>query len=96
MKKPTLRRSGEYMITVSITHHLTGADVAAILITNDRADERLTKREAERAIRQELALNGGSLYPYWRDNLTEDEQDDAWEWATEEVRRLFPDLLDVQ
>jgi hypothetical protein len=105
--RPTLRRSGKHMATVSVSWHLDGDQLASIISlecwfdvsdAGQREDdelETLTKKRAEAAVRDHLWNHALSRLDFWSDYMTtadEDEQERASAWAVREVRRLWPEM----
>jgi hypothetical protein len=95
------RMDGNYRVTVHVDHHLTAEDVAAILaqdVWGELSDygrkepDRLTQARAEKAVRSHLWLDGIDSLQYWRERIEGEHIDEAWAWACEQVRRLFPAL----
>ena len=90
------------MVTMKVTHHLDRQDVVNLLADAygfDASGEdppTLSKRQAEKAIRTSLALDGTNRADYWRDHWTdEDECKQIEEWANDQVTRLWPTWSDT-
>lgn len=93
--RPTLRRNGEHMITVSIRHDISRreliAAVALELYDENEPDQKITKVQVEKALRQVLEFRGYDRLVYWRDGY--DNVEEAEKWATERLRPLFPEMF---
>jgi hypothetical protein len=105
--RPTLRRNGKHMATISVSWNLDGDQLAGIVALEcwaevsafgERADEdlaSLTKGRAEKEIRDHLWSYGMARLDFWSDYMNTSDEDElarASAWAAREVCRLWPEL----
>lgn len=98
MMKPTLRQSGEHMVTLNIRHDLDGTAIIIALMlryvgTLEALPKRLTKRQIEEAARDRLAVHGDSGFEFWQERIEPECVDSGWAWAREQVHHYWPDLI---
>lgn len=92
MQKPTLRRSGEMMITVAVKAHLTASWMREVVAHSHEFNPNLSlsKKAIEEIIRRDLLEYGMSHFFYWHENALDAEE--RREWATQQILRNWPEL----
>lgn len=96
----TLRRNGQYMATVRVTHHIDVDDVVNLLCFTHRLEAEegeilnrtFTKAHVEKAVHDTLQFDGISSPGYWRDDVEDDLADEIEAHVKAEVIRLYPDF----
>ncbi len=96
MKPATLRQNGYQMSTISVAfnvgeHELIAA--AATLWEEEDVELNVSKARIESALRKRLHDKGVDGLVYWSDDMDDDEVDKITEWATGQVKRLWPELF---
>lgn len=86
MKKPTIRKNGELMFTLTVQFSV-GLDDIASMLQHECAKYPNTRKEAWKIIRQYLAWYGPPDCGRW-DDVSENDR----EIALEKTRQLFPEL----
>ncbi len=105
------RRSGRLKATVTAAHYLGGLEIVKILCRFcgqlpysdlDREENlpwpKLTKRLAEDIIREAVLEYGRDAYfsdSDWSENYEDQEIGRIARWADEQMRRLYPNLIDA-
>lgn len=95
--KPTPSRDGKYRIDMRITFRAGIDELAALLAATQgsytHGDDlpEWTTGETREAIRRRLYDHGYSL-DGWSDDLDTEERAEVLEWATNLVRRAYPEL----
>lgn len=100
--RPSLRRDGSTRITVRVEHHLGATQIASMLANGPWAeltewgahpDVEISRAQAEDAVMTQLAQSGEEYVALWREYVGEEHADEAWDWATAQVHRLWPALV---
>lgn len=95
--RPTLRRSGHHMITVRVAHYIGREQVLGALADlyltrfEGEPEANATRKQVEEHVRQTLGNKGDEALTYWRDDLVDEEEEAAEEWANRQIDRLFPE-----
>jgi hypothetical protein len=94
MLRPTLRRNGEHMVTIRVTHHLSRYQAALCLCRyaavhlnpeDGDVDSPLPRAKVEAVIREEMWLRAMWDMDGWSDSLTDEEQEKIEKWAEESL-----------
>ena len=110
MLKPTLRRNDRKMVTVQAPHHLGGVELGKLLCqhASDHVPkwyERpptpgrdMTRAEVEKVLRYAVWAYGEDAYndEGFGEDDREDENNKVVQWAANQIRRLFPELVDAK
>jgi hypothetical protein len=93
--KPTLRLNGRRMITVRVAHHIDQEMIEEILVHHalglTSLESDLSRAQAERIIREELAARGNALL-HGFDRRGYGQLEEIQGWASRQVARLWPEL----
>jgi hypothetical protein len=101
MPTATMSQDGTYRIDLRITRRVSTGDLASYLASALRRTElenmpKLTTQQIRKTARDEMERRGTDYIDGWADDFGMTETNDRLAWATDQIRRAYPELAKAE